>query len=208
MNQAELDGVELNFSIPQECTNLYFDGWSMLKSGINGSDEKRQVAESFINFVSMPENAVRNMYYIGYTSAISGGDDPTVYNYVKWNYESEEDNTDTETIEYPLGYFFSGNSEDKNYIITIDKEQLNRQLLAQYPSEEVMQRSAVMQYFNSEDNAKINQMWINVRCYNIKNIPTWAWILAIVIIVSAVAMYIKKFVKQRKDICVLVTHRY
>ena len=199
MNQAELDGVELNFSIPQECTNLYFDGWSMLKSGINGSDEKRQVAESFINFVSMPENAVRNMYYIGYTSAISGGDDPTVYNYVKWNYESEEDNTDTETIEYPLGYFFSGNSEDKNYIITIDKKQLNRQLLAQYPSEEVMLRSAVMQYFNSEDNAKINQMWINVRCYNIRNIPTWAWILAIVIIVSAVAMYIKKFVKQRKE---------
>ena len=62
-----------------------------------------------------------------------------------------------------------------------------------------MLRSAVMQYFNSEDDAKINQMWINVRCYNIKNIPTWAWILAIVIIVSAVAMYIKKFVKQRKE---------
>lgn len=197
MNQAELDDVELNFSIPKESTNLYFDGWSMLKSGINGNEEKKAAAESFINFVSMPENAVRNMYYIGYTSAISGGDDPTIYNYVKWNYEAED--TDTDTVEYPLGYFFSGNSDDEEYMLTANKEQLDRQLLAQYPSEEVMERSAVMQYFNSEDNAKINQMWINVRCYNIKNIPVWAWLLAGIVIVSGIVLYIRKFVKTHNQ---------
>ncbi|MFQ8901052.1 MAG: hypothetical protein ACLR7D_03215 [Lachnospira eligens] len=38
--------------------NLYFDGWVMLKSGINGNSEKKQAAQSFINFLSKPENAV------------------------------------------------------------------------------------------------------------------------------------------------------
>ena len=51
---------------------------------------KEQVAESFINFVSMPENAVRNMYYIGYTSAISGGDDPTVYRLCKMELRNQK----------------------------------------------------------------------------------------------------------------------
>lgn len=31
MDQAEEDGVKLDFAVPEECTNLYFDGWVMLK---------------------------------------------------------------------------------------------------------------------------------------------------------------------------------
>ena len=30
----------------------------------------------------------------------------------------------------------------------------------------MIERSAVMSYFDTEENARINQMWINVRCYN------------------------------------------
>ncbi len=195
LDQAEKDDVQLNFSVPEESTNLYFDGWVMLKSGINGNDEKKQAAESFINFISMPENAVRNMYYIGYTSVISGGDSNVVYDYVKWNYEADEN--DTDTAEYKLGYFFSGDSDDKDYILTVPKEQTQRQLLAQYPSEDVMQRSAIMQYFDNTENAKINQMWINVRCCNIKSIPVWAWILAALVIAGAVVMLIKKLQQRR-----------
>ena len=44
---------------------------------------KKQAAQSFINFLSKPENAVRNMSYIGYTSVISGGDSDVVFDYVK-----------------------------------------------------------------------------------------------------------------------------
>ena len=75
MDQAEEDDYILNFAIPRECTNIYFDGWIMLKSGISEDPAKQQAAEAFINFISRPDNVVRNMYYIGYTSVISGGED-------------------------------------------------------------------------------------------------------------------------------------
>ena len=86
MDQAEEDDFYLDFAVPEESTNLWFDGWVMLQSGIGQDAEKQQAAEAFVNFVSRPDNAVRNMYYIGYTSVISGGDDDTVYDYLKWNY--------------------------------------------------------------------------------------------------------------------------
>ena len=91
MDQAEEDGVKLDFAVPEECTNLYFDGWVMLKNGIDGDADRKQAAEAFINFVSRPDNAVRNMYYIGYTSVIAGGDDDTVYSYLDYTYGAEDD---------------------------------------------------------------------------------------------------------------------
>ena len=194
MDQADKDEFTLNFAVPKESSNIYFDGWVMLKSGIGGNDEKKQAAQSFINFLSMPENAVRNMYYIGYTSVISGGNSDVVFDYLKWNYEADDDEADT--VEYPLGYFFSGDSDDEKYILTIPRDQMDRQILAQYPSEDVMERSAVMQYFDNDKNAKINQMWINVRCYNIANVPLWVWIMVDVVIIILAAAYIYNRTKK------------
>lgn len=108
MDQAEEDGLYLNFAVPEESTNLWFDGWVMLKDGINGDVRKQHAAESFVNFLSRPDNAVRNMYYVGYTSVIAGGEDTTVFEYLDWNYGAEEDEEDT--AEYPLGYFFCGDN--------------------------------------------------------------------------------------------------
>ena len=173
MDQAEEDDVYLNWATPEECTNLWFDGWVMLKSGINGNEEKKHAAESFINFLSRPDNVVRDMYYIGYTSVISGGDDYTVFEYADWCYGAEED--EEEVVNYPLGYFFSGDNADEDYIIAAPAKQTKRQLAAQYPSEEVIARSAVMQYFNDEANARINQMWINIRCFNLSQISAKQW---------------------------------
>ncbi len=194
LDQAEEDDYTLNFAVPKESTNLYFDGWVMLKSGINNDSKKKQAAERFVNFISMPENAVRNMDYIGYTSVISGGDSDVVYKYVEENYSAEDGEKDT--VQYPLGYFFSGNSDDEKYMLTASKEQTQRQLLAQYPTEEVMERSVIMQYFDKEENAKINQMWINVRCYNIHNIPVWVWIAAVLIVILILTMYVRSRIKK------------
>ena len=44
MDQAEEDGVYLQFAVPRECTNLWFDGWVMLNAGISGDMEKKQAA--------------------------------------------------------------------------------------------------------------------------------------------------------------------
>jgi spermidine/putrescine transport system substrate-binding protein len=181
MDQAEEDDFYLDFAVPVESTNLYFDGWVMLKSGIGEDAEKQQAAEAFINFLYMPENVVRNMYYIGYTSVISGGDDDTVFDYLRWCYEAEEDEEDV--VDYPLGYFFSGDNSDEDYIITVPEEQTRRQLSAQYPNEDVMARSAIMEYFDTDANASINQMWIDVRCFNINRVPVWVWYAIAVVIV-------------------------
>ena len=188
MNQAEEDDFILNWAVPEECTNLWFDGWVMLKSGIGADEAKKQAAEAFINYMSKPESAVRNMYYIGYTSAIAGGDSNLVFEYLEDNYGAEEDEEDV--IEYPLGYFFSGDNTDEDYIITAPAEQAHRQLSAQYPTEEVIQRSAVMLYFDEEGNANINQMWINVRCFNLSMISNVQWLIIAIVVVVAVILVI------------------
>ena len=74
MDQAEEDDCYLAFAAPRESTDLYFDGWVMLKNGIEEDVRKQHAAEAFVNFLAKPENAIRNMYYIGYTSVIAGGD--------------------------------------------------------------------------------------------------------------------------------------
>ena len=196
LDQAEEDGFYLNWAVPEECTNLWFDGWVMLKSGIGQDAAKKQAAEAFINFLSRPDNAVRNMYYIGYTSAIAGGDSDVIFDYLDWTYGAEEDEEDT--IEYPVGYFFSGDNSDEDYVITAPAEQAHRQLSAQYPSEEEISRSAVMLYFDDEGNKNINQMWINVRCFNLSMLSIAQWITIAVIVLAAALLVL--FVKFGDDI--------
>jgi len=188
MDEAEEDDLYLEFAVPEECTNLWFDGWVMLKSGIGEDEEKQRAAEAFINYLSIPENVVRNMYYIGYTSVISGGEDDTVFEYLDWCYGSE-DGEDVE--EYPVGYFFSGDSDDEYYVIIADSEQIGRQLFAQYPSEDIIRRSAIMQYFDADANARINQMWINVRCFNINNMSVLNWCVFILCLGGVIWLIIK-----------------
>ncbi|MBR1929894.1 MAG: extracellular solute-binding protein [Lachnospiraceae bacterium] len=190
MDQAEEDELYLNFSVPKECTNLWFDGWVMLKNGIAGDADKQQAAEAFVNFLSIPENAVRNMYYIGYTSVIAGGEDgDEVWEYLDWTYGAEEE--EEEIATYDVSYFFAGGQPEaeETYLLTVPEEQTRRQLYAQYPQEEVMERSAIMRYFDAEANAAINQMWISVRCYNILDMPTWGWIL-VVLAVFAITVFL------------------
>lgn len=187
MDQAEKSGVILNYSVPKECTNLWLDGWVMLKSGIKGSPEKQKAAEAFINFISRPDNAIRNMSYIGYTSSISGGKNPLIYEYVKSNFEAK-DNKDT--MEYPLGYFFSGNADDAKYILKAPKAQANRQLFAKYPPKDVIDRSAVMGYFPDDVNKRLNRMWINVRCFNFDQVPKSNWLKGIAVICAAVLLIV------------------
>ena len=189
MDQAEEEGLYLEYAVPEECTNLWFDGWVMLKDGIGADEQKQAAAEAFVNFLSMPENVVRNMYYIGYTSVIAGGEDDTVFEYLDWCYGAEEDEEDV--MDYPVGYFFSGDEDDEDYVITASSDQCNRQLFAQYPTNDVIERSAIMEYFDQEANARINQMWINVRCYNIKDMGPLAWGVFILCLVGVLALLIK-----------------
>ncbi len=174
MDQADEDDFELKFAVPRESTNLWFDGWVMLKSGIDDSEDKQHAAEAFVNFLSRTDNAVRNMYYIGYTSSIAGNkEDNTIYEYIDWCYGAGGE--DEDIMEYPLGYFFSGDNSDEDYILQSTGSQMGRQLYSQYPPQDVMDRTAVMRYFDTDANKAINQMWINVRCFDIADVPTGVW---------------------------------
>ena len=63
---AEEDGTILYYTVPEEGSNIWFDGWVMPK-GANV-----ELAQEFINFLADPDNAVKNMNFIGYTPVVSG----------------------------------------------------------------------------------------------------------------------------------------
>lgn len=170
MDQADEDDVELCYATPEEGVNLWFDGWILLKEGISQDPRKQHAAEAFVNFLSRPDNVVRNMYYIGYTSAITGGDSDIILEYLDWTYGADEEEEE-ETVEYDVSTFFlgSGNYDDK-YVITTTPDQTKRQLFAQYPPEEVLNKTVIMRCFEDEDNVRINRMWTNVRCFDLKEL--------------------------------------
>ena len=202
MDEADEDDTELWYSVPDECANLWFDGWVMLKDGVGNDSKKQEAAEAFVNFLSRPDNAVRNMYYIGYTSAIAGNDEcSTVFDYMKWNYGAGKE-VDKEYIgEYDLSYFFG-----KGTYLSVDTSlfgfegewgdgQINRgrQLFAQYPPENVIDRSVVMLDFGDK-LADLNRMWINVRCFNVSDIsPVTIGVTAGVIVLAAAAICLYSF---------------
>ncbi|MCH5142323.1 MAG: extracellular solute-binding protein [Clostridiales bacterium] len=198
MDEAEGDGTELWYSVPDECANLWFDGWVMLKKGIGNDPKKQEAAEAFVNFLSRPDNAVRNMYYIGYTSAISGNSEcSTVFDYMEWNYGVEDDISEEDVYEYDLSYFFG----EETYLSAdislfgFDGDKINRgrQLFAQYPPENVIERSVVMLDFGDK-LADLNQMWINVRCFDVSDIsPVTIGVTAGVIVLAAAAICLYSF---------------
>ncbi len=75
--EAESDGeVLLEYAIPEEGSNIFFDGWAMPK-GAN-----TELARIFINFISRAESGQMNMGYIGYSSGLAG--DLMFENAVDW----------------------------------------------------------------------------------------------------------------------------
>lgn len=68
MDLAENYDNYLEYTIPVEGGNVWFDGWVMPK-GAN-----KELAQAFINYLSLPEVAASNMEEIGYTAAIAGNE--------------------------------------------------------------------------------------------------------------------------------------
>lgn len=94
IEEAAESGVELCYTVPEDGSTIWFDGWVIPKYAKNV-----KAARYFINFMCMPENAVRNMAAIGYVSAIGG---PEVM-------EAKVDTTAFEPID--VSYFFGEGAE-------------------------------------------------------------------------------------------------
>ncbi len=147
------DPTELGYVIPKEGSNIWFDGFCMPK-GAN-----IEIASRFMDFMSLPSTAAKNMSYTGYTSAIAGQE---IWNLVNdWYAASEDDEDYSSYDEVDLSYFFEGTlDEDEEAKIVVSER--GRQFDAQYPSYDVITRCAIMKDFGSQTE-KLNQMWADFK---------------------------------------------
>lgn len=137
IEEAAAVGVELRYKVPQEGSNVWFDGWVIPKYAVN-----KKAAAYFINFMCMPENALRNMDEIGYVSVIAS---PEVL----------EAKIDPELDEYiDLSYFFGEHADS----VPVDA--------IQYPDRKVIERTALMRDCGSRTKNML-EMWSRVKGDNL-----------------------------------------
>lgn len=148
MDEADENDKELMYSVPEEGSNVWFDGWCIPTTAKNP-----ELAVEFIEFLSTSESVIKNMNETGYVSCI-GCDD--VFEWVKKTYGNDEGE-----IEVNLDYFFKKSDSDSSYIVKTDE--IGRQFSAQYPEYNVIKRCVMMNYFGNEANDRVAKMWISVK---------------------------------------------
>ena len=151
MDQAdEGKKVRLGYAVPEEGSNVWFDGWCMLK-GANV-----EASKAFLNFMARPDIAALNMDYTGYTSPIAGAD---IWDLVNEWYSADDG---VEYDEVDLSYFFGDTIEGKA-LINVPKAERGRQFDAQYPTLDVITRCAIMRDFGVTATENLNNMWSDFR---------------------------------------------
>ncbi len=174
----------LAYAVPEEGSNVWYDGWVMPK-GANV-----ELASDFVDFLSKPEIAVLNMNKIGYTSAIAGQE---VLEMIDDWYGAESEET---AVEVDLTYFFGDTVElDENgkVIVSIDEHYIGRQFTAQYPDYETILRCGVMEDFGDKNDAVL-AMWANFKANELTPL-TWAFVIILGVI--AISWMIYSGIKQR-----------
>jgi len=176
--EEEADKI-LNYSVPEEGSNIWFDGWVM-PLGAN-----TDLAEDFVNFLSDPAIAILNMDYIGYTSFIAGQD---VLDRVNELYGTATGD------DVDLSYFFSG-TVDVSSSMVITSDTIGRQFSAQYPDLETITRCVVMEDFGV-DNDKVVEMWSNFKATTL-GLAAYLGIGAAILVAIGIGVYF--FLRQKKS---------
>ena len=160
-------GVELEYSVPEEGSTVWFDGWVIPKYAKNV-----KAASYFINFMCMPENALRNMDMTGYVSVI-GGDEIL---------QAMSDDEEYEPID--ASYFFGENATEAclNHIM--------------YPDGKTINRCVMM---HDTDTDALLHMWSRVKG---NNASVWTYVIICLVlggIIFAVSLkYYKKASRKKK----------
>jgi spermidine/putrescine transport system substrate-binding protein len=126
-------GVSLDYVVPREGSNIWFDGWVIPKNARNV-----KAASYFLNYLCQPEITLRNMDVSGYTSAVAT---PEIF-------EAQIDSTLDETVN--LSYFF-GPGNDSLKVNGI-----------QYPDSSVVERCVLLHDF-LDKNDIVLEMWSRAR---------------------------------------------
>jgi spermidine/putrescine transport system substrate-binding protein len=162
----EEDQVALEYVIPDEGSNIWFDGFVMHKNiakddaGLDEDLQVKVVAQRFIDYVSQPDIAIQNMGYIGYTSFIAGDD--VLESVIELNDDYNEGVSAEDLVTLDLGYFFDETTEILDEDDMIIQVQPYRQIMTQYPLPETIIRTALFSDFG-DFNGPISAMWERVR---------------------------------------------
>ena len=133
IEEAAEVGVSLDYRVPNEGSNIWFDGWVIPKYAKN-----TKAASYFINFMCRPDIAIRNMDEIGYVSVIAT---PEVL-------ESRIDEELEGTVD--ASYFFGEGAE----AVKINP--------VQYPDKAVVERCAMM-HDSGDRTPKMLEMWARIK---------------------------------------------
>jgi spermidine/putrescine transport system substrate-binding protein len=133
IEEAAEVGVPLDYTVPKEGSNVWFDGWVIPKYAVN-----TKAARYFINFMCRPDIAIRNMEEIGYVSVIAS---PEVL-------EAQSDDDLTTTVD--ASYFFGEG---------VENVKLNPVM---YPDKSVIERCAMM-HDSGARTPKMLEMWARVK---------------------------------------------
>lgn len=111
IDETEGSDVELRYIVPEEGSNVWFDGWCIPRYAVN-----TKAASYFIAFMCRPDNAIRNMEEIGYVSVIAS---PEIEEWA--NDEEIEETAD-------LSYFFGpeATAVHANQVFYPDKSVIDR----------------------------------------------------------------------------------
>ena len=137
IEEAEAVGVDLDYVVPKEGSNIWYDGWVIPKYARNP-----KAASYFINFMCRPDIAIRNMDACGYVSSIASP-------------EIMEEKIDTALTYYSdLSYFFGPGA---------DSIQINR---IQYPDRSVVERCAMIRDFGDKTK-EVLEIWSRIKGDNL-----------------------------------------
>ena len=161
IDEAAEIGVELEYAIPQTGSTVWFDAWVIPKYAKN-----IKAARYFINFMCMPENAIRNMDYIGYVSTI-GGEEVL---------ESMSDSEEFEPID--VSYFF-GPEADSVCVNPV-----------MYPDSKVIERCGMMHDCGTED---LLRMWSRVKG---DSASVWTYTLICLVFGGLIGAVIYKYTRK------------
>ncbi len=162
IDEAAEVGIELKYSIPESGSSVWFDGWVIPKYAKNV-----KAARYFVNFLCMQENAIRNMDYVGYVSAIGGEN----------ILEEMSDEEEYEPVD--VSYFFgeAGKSACVNQVM--------------YPDASLIMNCAMMHDTGTEELLK---MWSRVKG---DSASVWTYTLICIVFVSLISAVIYKYAKKR-----------
>ena len=167
IEEAAAVDVELDYVVPEEGSIVWFDGWVIPKYAKN-----IKAASYFINFMCMPENAIRNMDEIGYVSVIGT---PDVLEYMS---ESAAEAGVEHTTD--LSYFFGEGAEE----VIINS--------AMYPDRKVIERCAMMHDSGPRTEAML-AMWSRVKGDNLNN-----WMVVVIFAAIGVLLVVGILRKTKK----------